>query len=198
VAASAVVAVSAEAVVASAAEELRVAGDRKMSAWARIRRIWVHRMASEREVRATFDEAALARIESAIAAGESLHRGEVRFAVEAELDLRPLWIGTTPRERALQVFSEHGIWDTEENTGVLIYLLWADHAVEIIADRAANRSLPAGKWMEICEAMARACREGRHVDGVVSAIGAVNDALTAALPAGGTGQDELPNRSIVL
>jgi uncharacterized membrane protein len=169
-----------------------------MSTWARIRRIWVHRMASEREVRATFDDAVLERIESAIAAGENLHRGEVRFAVEAELGLRPLWIGTTPRERALQVFSEQGIWDTEENTGVLIYLLWADHAVEIIADRAANRSLPAGKWTEICDAMAQACREGRHVDGVVSAIGAVNDALTAALPAAGAGQDELPNRSIVL
>ena len=174
-------------------------GDRRATAWEKIRRIWRHRMASDREVRATFNDAAFERIESVIAAGESLHRGEVRFAVEAELDLRRLWIGTTPRERALQVFAEQGIWDTEENTGVLIYLLWADHAVEIIADRAANRILPAAGWTAICEAMAQACREGRHVDGVVSALRTVNETLQAALPtAGGADQDELSNRSIVL
>ena len=89
----------------------------------------------------------------------------------------------TPRERALQVFSEQGIWDTEENTGVLIYLLWADHAVEIIADRAANRCQPS---------------DGRHVEGVVTAIHAVSGALSAAVPAREEDRDELPNRSMLL
>jgi uncharacterized membrane protein len=104
----------------------------------------------------------------------------------------------TPRERGLQIFSEQSIWDTEENTGVLIYLLWADHAVEIIADRAAARCLPAAKWQEICTTVTQACREGRHVDGVVAAIQAVNQALHEALPIGEHDHDELPNRPIVL
>jgi uncharacterized membrane protein len=183
---------------ASAAEVLPVAGDRPGSAWQKIRRVWRHRLASDRQVRATFDAGAFVRIEGAIDAGEKKHRGEVRFAVEAELDLYSLWAGMTPRERALQVFSEQGIWDTEENTGVLIYLLWADHAVEIVADRTASRCLPAERWQAICAGMTQACRDGRHVEGVLAAVEAVNDALAARVPAGEHDRDELPNRSILL
>ena len=175
-----------------------MAGDDSSSTWGKVRRVWRHRLASGRRVVATFDAAAFARIEEAIAAGERRHRGEVRFAVEADLDLYSLWAGMTPRERALQVFAEQGIWDTEENTGVLIYLLWADHAVEIVADRAAHRCLPAERWQEICTRVAQACRDGRHVDGVLSAVQAVNAALAAVVPAGTHDQDELPNRSILL
>ena len=129
---------------ASAAEVLPVAGDRQGTLGQKVRRVWRHRLASERHVRATFDDAALARIEAAIAEGERGHRGEVRFAVEAELDLYSLWAGMTPRERALQVFSEQGIWDTEENTGVLIYLQLVDRRIEVIADRgiAQRHALP--------------------------------------------------------
>ncbi|HZH07106.1 MAG TPA: TPM domain-containing protein, partial [Lautropia sp.] len=185
---------SAAAAAVSAAEGRRVAGDRQGSRWQKLQRVWRHRLASDRQVRAVFNDAAFRRIESAIAAGETLHRGEVRFAVEAELDLYRLWAGMTPRERALQVFSEQGIWDTEENTGVLIYLLWADHAVEIIADRTASRCLPPARWLALCESMAQACRENRHVEGVVTAIGDVNQALQAALPATAQDADELPNR----
>ena len=175
-----------------------MAGEMRGSFMPRIGRIWRHRLASPRQVRSAFDAAAFDRIESAIEEGEALHRGEVRFAVEADLDLLSLWAQTTPRERALRVFASQGIWDTEENTGVLIYLLWADHAVEIIADRTASRSLPDARWQEICATVAKACREGHHVDGVVAAVRAVNDALAAALPAQARDRDELPNRSILL
>ena len=181
---------------ALAVEGLPVAGDGDRSTWGKIRRVWRHRLASERQVVATFDATAFARIEEAIAEGERRHRGEVRFAVEADLDLYSLWAGLTPRERALQVFAEQGIWDTEENTGVLIYLLWADHAVEIVADRTAHRCLPAERWQEICIGMAEACREGRHVEGVLAGVQAVNAGLAAAVPAGAGDPDELPNRSI--
>ena len=183
---------------ALAAEELQVAGERSHSTTHKFKRLWRHRLASARRVRAVFDEAALDRVQSAVAEGENLHRGEIHFAVEAELDLYQLWASMTPRERALQVFAEQGIWDTEENTGVLIYLLWADHDVEIIADRGAHRILPAARWDEICATMARACRDGRHVDGVVSAIRALNEELRVALPAQGVNPDELPNRPTLL
>lgn len=177
-----------------------MAGDRSRSTAGKLARLWRHRWASTRQVRVVFDDAALARIEAAIAQGESGHRGEIRFAVEAELDLYRIWAAMTPRERALQVFAQQGIWDTAENTGVLIYLLWADHAVEVIADRGADRILPPSGWQEICATVTQACREGRHVDGIVAAIHAVNAVLQSALPATAADgdQDELPNRSIVL
>lgn len=181
-----------------AAVELRVAGEPSRGTGPRLKRLWRHRLASTRHMLAAFDEAALARVESAIEEGENRHRGEIRFAVEAELDLSRLWSDMSPRARALQVFAEQGVWDTEENTGVLIYLLWADHAVEIVADRGADRTLPAARWQEICATMTAACRAGRHVDGVVAAIRAINEALHATLPAAAADRDELPNRPIVL
>lgn len=175
-----------------------MAGDQSASTLHRFKRLWRHRWASTRQVLAVFDEAAFGRVESAIAEGETQHRAEIRFAVEAELDLYRLWASMTARERALQVFAEQAIWDTEENTGVLIYLLWADHAVEIVADRGADRILTAARWQEICATLTKACHDGRHVDGVVAAIRAISEALHAALPARPDNQDELPNRSIVL
>jgi len=96
-------------------------------------------------VRRAFPASALARIEAAIAASESRHRGQIRYAVEGALDLRPLLAGQTGRERAIEVFAALHIWDTEENNGVLIYLLLADRDVEIVADRAIARHVgPAG------------------------------------------------------
>ena len=63
------------------------------------------------------------------------HSGEIRFVVETAFDLPELWRGLPARQRALQVFGQFGVWDTAHNNGVLIYVLMADHAVEIIADR---------------------------------------------------------------
>ena len=165
----------------------------------RIVRIWRHSAIDDDALVRRFDQEAFARIEAAIAAGEERHRGEIRFALEAHLDVAAIWRGQTPRERALDVFARHGIWDTEGNTGVLLYLLWADHAVEIVADRAALRALPSAQWSAICDRLASACATGRPVDGVLEAIAAINDALASALPLGPDRDDnELGNRPIRL
>ena len=58
--------------------------------------------------------------------------------------------GETPRERALEVFSRLRIWDTEDNCGVLIYLLLADRDVEIVADRGIHRKVGDEAWQAIC------------------------------------------------
>ena len=131
---------------------------------------WRHSGLAPDPVGRAFDDAAFDRIEAAIVAGESRHRGEVRFALESRLAWHALRRGLTARERALQVFGEQRIWDTEENTGILIYLLTADRAVEIIADRLVHQRLPAGIWHETCQQIVSTISHGNPVDGVVSAI----------------------------
>ena len=165
---------------------------------ARLKRLWRHRWSAIRESDAIFDAAAFERIETVIEAGERRHRGEVRFAIEPTLDPSQIWGGLAPRERALQVFGEHGIWDTEENTGILLYLLWADHAVEIVADRGIHRRVPQARWQEICAALASACRDGRPLEGVLAALAAINETLAPILPLGEGDRDELPNTPILL
>jgi hypothetical protein len=162
---------------------------------------WLHHLwIGPAHVRGAFPAGALARIEAAIAAGERRHRAELRFAVESSLDTAQLWAGLPARERALEVFGRFRIWDTDENNGVLVYLLWADRAVEIVADRDAMRRVDAEVWARACAQLADACRAGRPIDGAVACIETLNDALARAYPPDGArpNADELPNAPLVL
>src|SRR5205085_5661480 len=119
---------------------------------------------------------ALARIEARVAESEQRHSGEIRVVVEAGLPLSYLRRHATPRERAIAMFGKLGVWDTERNNGVLVYLLLAERAIEIVADRGLNRHVPAAEWAQIAEAMKSAFRGGDYEGGLLKAVDAV-DAL---------------------
>ncbi len=166
----------------------------------RIRRWLRHLWIGTWHTRRAFPPAAMADIGAAIAAGEQAHRAEVRFALESSLDVRELWRGQSARERAVEVFAQFHLWDTEENNGVLVYLLWADHRVEIVADRGAARLVAPEVWERACAQVTYACRGGTAVAGVVQAIAIISAALAVAFPAqpDGVNPDELPNRPLNL
>lgn len=161
-------------------------------------RILKHLLYPDWIVRRAFPAPVMARIEAAIAASEAGHRGEIRFAVEASLALRPLLTGQSARERAVEVFSELGVWDTEENNGVLIYLLLADHDVEIVADRGVSRALPPDVWAEVCRSMEAHFRAGRYADGVLAGVAEIGRRLTELYPRVGADVNELPDRPVRL
>lgn len=163
-----------------------------------IARIPRHLLTTHWRVRRAFPPAALDAIERAIKASEAAHAGQIRFAVEAALHTLPLFQGQTPRERAVEVFSMLRIWDTEHNNGVLIYLLLADRAVEIVADRAIHAKVDAGAWTAICRDMETAFGAGRYESGVVNGIQAVTQHLVEHFPASGAGSNELPDRPVIL
>lgn len=145
-----------------------------------------------------FPREAMAGIEHAIGASERLHQGEIRFAVEAALDISELWRGRTAHERALELFSQLRVWDTEHNSGVLIYLLLADRDVEIVADRGINAKVEKAEWERICRDMESAFREGRFEQGVLTGIGEITRLLAQYFPADGLNPDELPDRPLML
>lgn len=150
-------------------------------------------------VRRIFPADALEKITQAVAASEAAHSGEIRFAVEASLDPLPLLKGVTARTRAVQVFSELGVWDTEANNGVLIYLLLADRDVEIIADRGIHAKVGADGWEKICRAMEERFRTGDFVTGVLRGIEAVGAHLQTHFPRDGRPDiNELPDQPVIL
>jgi uncharacterized membrane protein len=122
----------------------------------------------------------------------------VRFAVEGSLDLFDLLRGMTARERALQVFSQLGVWDTEENNGVLIYLLLADRDFEIVADRGIHRIVGSAGWEPIARRMEAAFRAGDFQRGIIEGIDAVGEVIARHYPRRGGDSNELPDRPIVL
>jgi uncharacterized membrane protein len=164
----------------------------------RHRRLLRHIVTDHLSVKRAFPPDALARIEQAIAAGERAHRGQVCFAVEGALPPLRVLRKLTPRERALEVFGLLRVWDTEENAGVLIYLLLADRDVEIVADRGIDRQVPAGAWQAICARMEAAFRDARLVEGVVVGIEQIGALLATHFPRIGAVANELPDKPVVL
>ena len=119
-----------------------------------------HLLTSHGTVARTFSPAALASIERAIKKAERGHRGEIRFAAEAALESSALLHEQSARQRAVQVFSLLRVWDTEENNGVLIYVLLADRDVELGENLwshsvAAPRSPPWASRRQTSPASAR-------------------------------------------
>ena len=137
-------------------------------------------------------------IEAAIRDSETRHEGEIRFAVEAALDPAALIGRQSARQRAIDVFSQLRIWDTEHNNGVLIYLLLADHDVEIVADRGIHALIGSDEWERICADMEQAFRHGRFEEGVITGIQAVSEHLVKHYPRQGYNPNELPNAPVVL
>jgi len=138
--------------------------------------------------------AALSRIETAVAGAELGHVGEIRVAVEASLDLRPLLRGMTARERAIEVFSALRVWDTEENNGVLLYVLLADRDVEIVADRGIAKRVPQADWEAICQDMEALFRAGRHEEALSLGARRIGDKLASAYGGGAKAANQLPDR----
>lgn len=137
-------------------------------------------------------------IETAIAHSEFGHSGEIRFVVEAALHPYDLVRGKTARQRAIEVFSRLGIWDTQDNSGVLIYLLLADRDIEIVADRGINSRVSAGDWESICRQMESAFKRGMFESGVLNGIDEISRVLRRHFPAGAQNQNELPDTPVVL
>jgi uncharacterized membrane protein len=163
-----------------------------------IKRILKHLVMTQWQVDRTFSRQSLIAIEQAIKASEIAHAGEIRFVVEGALDGVPLFKGQSARERAIDVFSQLRIWDTEHNNGVLIYLLLADRDVEIVADRGIHSKVGSREWESICQAMETAFKQARYEGGVVTGVQTVTQHLVKHFPASGTGQNELPDKPMVL
>jgi hypothetical protein len=145
-----------------------------------------------------FPPASMASIEQAIARSEALHRGEIRFAAEAALEAAGLFAGQSARARAIEVFSQLRVWDTEENNGVLIYLLLADHDLEIVADRGINAKVAPGDWEQICRRMEASLARGEFERGILAGIEEVSHLLARYYPAQPGGRNELPDKPVVI
>ncbi|HBK46957.1 MAG TPA: hypothetical protein DDZ67_11105 [Xanthomonadaceae bacterium] len=150
--------------------------------------------------RRLFPPARLDAITAAIAEGELSHSGEVMFAVEADLPLAALLRGVGARERAEQAFASLRTWDTRANNGVLIYLLLADHAIEIVADRGLQGRVSPAQWREVCRRMEEQLRAGHAEVAALAGVRAVSELLAEHFPRidGVADEDELPNRPQLL
>lgn len=169
--------------------------------WKRLLR---HLVTDHRAVRKLFSPRSLRQLEQATRHGEQLHAGQVRLAIEASLPLGAVRMGMTPRQRALEVFGGLRVWDTAANCGVLVYLLVADRAVEIIADRGIHAKVGDVAWRTVCEKMEFQFREGKFTEGALSGLVDIGSLLAVHFPRSSNApgnaavDNELPDAPLLL
>ena len=142
---------------------------------------WLHHLFAPSAKRA-FPSERLQRIAATIAQSESAHTGEICFAVEPALELRALWAGQQAHERARDVFARLRVWDTQANNGVLLYLLLADHRIEVVADRGFDGKVRAEQWRSVCERVEQGMRAGDCEAAVIAGITALSELIARHFP----------------
>jgi uncharacterized membrane protein len=148
--------------------------------------------------RVLFPKAVLSEIEQAVKQSEHQHSGELRFAVENTLTLNKVLHGMSVGQRAIEVFSDLQVWDTEENSGVLIYLSLADREVHIVADRGLKKCVPQAEWDEVAEAMRQEFRRGDFRGGSLEGIERITRLLSAHFPPRMDDRNELSNKPVII
>ncbi len=171
--------------------------------WTYLKRLFKHRWQHDVSARSVLPPELLQQLTQSVQASEQLHSGEIRIYAEGALPLSYLRLrqpmpGIT-RQRALTMFGKLRVWDTADNNGVLIYLLVAERAIEIIADRGLNDKVSPATWAAVVAAMREPFHRGEFALGLKLAVSQVNDLLIAHFPAasGQANANELPNEPVV-
>lgn len=150
-----------------------------------------HLLTTRRRIKRCLTDADLAAIDKAIAESTALHQAHIYFAIEPALHPAHLWRNVAPRERAIELFSELNVWDTENNSGVLIYVLLADRAIEILADRNVHVHVGTARWAAIVDAMRADFASNRYQQGVLGAIAAVRRELAGFSASSGARNEQV-------
>ena len=145
-------------------------------------RALAHALTTRRTVRNALPDAAIDALEKATGMAERGSSGQIRLIVEANWPLLHVR-HATPRSRALEWFSQLRVWDTEHNNGVLIYLLFAERRVEIVADRGLNHLVTQAQWDAVCRSMEANFSDGHYERGLTEGINAIGELLREHFPA---------------
>lgn len=117
-----------------------------------------------------FPAAAVSRLKSAIAEAEEKSGHTIVFAFESSLTTSQVLRGVSLKKRARELFSRLQVWDTAENSGVLIYLNLAEPKLTFIPDRGLQLAIDETKITEVNERVEPLLRSGKFLEAVLEAI----------------------------
>lgn len=163
-----------------------------------LKRLFRHSWLDADDTRRAIPDDMVQRLMQRVQASEQRHSGEVRICVEAALPASYIWRNASARERAVMMFSKLRVWDTARNNGVLIYLLLAERAIEIVADRGLNEKVSAAQWQTVAQHMAGAFAQNQYENGLTQALEEVSALLVQhyAVPTGSVRTNELPDAPV--
>jgi len=99
---------------------------------------------------------------------------------------------------AQRLFAAHGLHQTMERTGVLIFVSLAERYVEVVADAGISEKVSEKVWDTAVIAMLEAIKRDELGNGFIEAIGICGKVLAEHFPPGAVNKDELPNKLVLL
>jgi len=167
---------------------------------ARFMRLLRHRWFEDVRLRRAFPRTLLEALARRVSASEQHHTGQICVCIEGGLPASYIWRDAGVRERAIMMFAKLRVWDTEHNNGVLIYLLLAERAIEIVADRGIDARVPDTHWNALTHHMSDAFGQGHFEQGMAQALDEVIALLGAHFPRqqGDDVRNELPDAPVVI
>ena len=164
----------------------------------RLVRLWRHLVCTNSRAASAYGADGLHRIEQAIGESEKRHSCEIRFIVESNLDSIEIWRGVQPRARAMHLFSQLNVWDTEQNNGLLLYVLLADRAVEIVVDRAIRSAMPDSHWQKVLSQLTLAYKADDFTNATIKALSEISQDLAIHFAPIAGDKNELTNKATLI
>ena len=117
-------------------------------------------------------------IAEAVTIAEHGHVGEIQVVIEGCLPSRLAYAVDT-HIRARQLFAELGVWDTELNSGVLLYLNLCERKVEIVIDRGIKTATTQQVWDEVCAHIVQGLAQQQYRQAVITGVKEIGEILDA-------------------
>ena len=127
------------------------------------------------------------RVIEAIGRAEQGSRGEVRVHLERKC------VPEDPLDRAREVFAALDMYETEEQTGVLLYVALEPRVACVFAGQGIHGAADPGFWDGVIDKVAAGFGSGQAAKGLIEALDAIGDLLREAVPGEDTHGNELPN-----
>lgn len=112
----------------------------------------------------------------AVEEAEHGHVGEIQVVIEGCIPAKQAYFQDTCA-RARQLFAELGVWDTEYNSGVLLYLNLCEHKVEIVIDRGIKQATTQEVWEQICLNIVQELKQKQFRQGVIEGVKQIGQIL---------------------
>ncbi len=128
-----------------------------------------------------FCAATRSRLMAGVRAAEVGHNAEIKVVIEGALSPVQAYRYSN-WGYACKLFAELNVWDTEYNTGLLLYINMCDQSVDIVADRGIIKYVDNSVWQEFCEQMAVVIAEQGFVEGLEQSLLQMGALLRHKLP----------------
>ena len=130
------------------------------------------------------------RILNCVRENEKDTSGEIRIFIESHC------VYVDPMMRALELFTQLGMYHTVNRNSVLIYIAYKDHDFALFSDKNIFEKTEQQFWLIQSRKMVKGFYEKKYAESLIHCINAVGAELKRYFPFVGENKNELPDEIV--